>query len=449
MVQILPANQRPRQRTFGEQLSEGVKKAIPMAQQYYDQYKENEALKAKGVDVTGITDPTTRSQIIGQELQQGKKQKIAEASIGAQDQGQGLYQKKEMPEFETGIKKAPINIGEISEKRQDQGNIPQLGSTGQKVQVLDPNQLKQAAIQKAQFLTQSGVPTTVEQTYQQLQTENNEAINHNQLVDTENLNKAKAEEAYGNKAVEIFKKVYENPSVEQEALFKRKGIEAAKSGADQAEIETMMAKEAVKYKNTIAAVKKSLGPERLGSTQSIFGESRDSEKKILDMRLKLDPLLKEGQYDTARNLLSELGYGLEERESIVSSLPEGTMKSLAEFPVLQIKEPAHLKSGRFGPTAKTLEQRAKPNLTDEQKELVNTSVSNILKNDPSSNLILLRSKFGPKNVNWQDFKDAVNYSIMEGGFVLNDDQFKHLKYLDEPPLNNLDILLHGMNLTGK
>jgi hypothetical protein len=403
----------------------------------------------RGIDLSGITDPNTRSQILSQELQQGRKQKTAEASIGAQDQGQGLYQKKEMPEFQTGIKKTPVDLGEIVDRRQDKGNIPQVASSGQKVPVLDPNQLKQAAIQKARFLTESGVPTTVEQTYPQLQAENNEAINHNTLVDTENLNKAKAEEAYGNKAVEIFKRVYENPSVEQEALFKRKGIEAAKSGADQAEIEATMAKEAVKYKNTIAAVKKSLGPERLGSTQSALGESRDSEKKILDLRLKLDPLLKEGQFDTARNLLSELGYGLEERESIVSNLPEGSMKSLAEFPVLQVKEPPHLKSGRFGPTLKTLEARAKPNLTNEQKELVNTSVSDILKKDPSTNLILLRKGYGPKNVDWQDFKDAINYSIIEGGFVLNDDQFKHLKYLDEPPLNALDSILHGFNLIGK
>lgn len=449
MVQIIPANQRPRKRTFGEQLSEGVQKAIPMAQQYYEQHKENEALKARGIDVAGITDPTTRSQIISQELQQGRKQKTAEASIGAQEQDQGLYQKKEMPEFQTGIKKTPIDISEITDRRQYQGVIPQIGSTGQKVPVLDPNQASQIASQRAQFKTQSGVPTTFEQEYQQVQSENNQRIKHNQLVDEEKQNKAVAEEAYGAKGVENLKRVIENPSLEQEALFTRKGIEAAKSGEDQAGINKMLANEAVKYKNTIAAVKKSLGPERLGSPQSILGESRDAEKKILDMRLKLDPLLKEGQYDTARNLLSELGYGLEERESIVSSLPEGTMKSLAEFPVLQIKEPAHLKSGRFGPTAKTLEQRAKPNITDEQKQLVNTSVSDIVKKDPSTNLILLRSKFGPKNVDWQDFKDAINYSIMEGGFVLNDDQFKHLKYLDEPPLNALDNILHGMNLIGK
>jgi hypothetical protein len=38
MVQIIAANPKPRKRSFGEQLSEGLQKALPMAQQYYDQY---------------------------------------------------------------------------------------------------------------------------------------------------------------------------------------------------------------------------------------------------------------------------------------------------------------------------------------------------------------------------------------------------------------------------
>ncbi len=456
MVQIIPANQKPRRRTFGEQLSEGVQKAIPMAQQYYDQHKENEALQSRGIDLAGITDPNTRSQILAQELQQGRRQKSAEASIGAQDQGlgQGLYQKKEMPEFQTGIKKTPVDLGEITDRRQNTGSIPQTETTGQKVQVLDPNQIKQIAAQKAQYLTENGVPTTVEQAYPQVQAENQERINHNARVDEDKERVIKAQNTYGKLAVEKLGNVLPTANDEQISFFRKKGEEAAQSGKSEAEIDRMLSEEARKYKNTIANVKRSLGPERLGSTQSILGTSRDSEKRKMDLRLKLSPLLDEGQFDTARNLLSELGYHPEERETIITDLPEGARRSIAEFPKLEEKKaqyPRPMKSGGF--TFKTPElkmyQIKPPEHTPEQKQLISSSVGDILTTDPSTNLILLRSGLEKKGVDWQDFKDALNQNIIDGKVKLNDDQFNHLELLDQPPLDNLDQILYNFNLIGK
>jgi hypothetical protein len=451
MVQVLPAVQRERRRSFGERLSEGVGKAIPIAEQYYNEYKENQALKEKGIDVSDIYDPNTRAQIISQELQQGKKQNTANALIGVNDVE---YQRKEMPEFGNGIKKKSIDLNEIIEKKQNQGSIPQTETTGQKVRILDPNELKQLSNQQAKYLTENGVPTTPEQRFAQNVAENQERINHNARVDEDKERVIKAQEKYGNKAVEKLGNVLPNANDEQISLFRKKGEEAAQSGKTESEIDQMMSEEARKYKNTIANVKRSLGPERLGSTQSILGKSRDSEKRKMDLRLKLAPLLDEGQFDTARNLLSELGYHPEEREAIITDLPEAARKAVAEFPKLEPKKaeyPKPMKSGKFEfeyPKA-SMYQTKPPEYSQEQKQLIYSSVGDVLKNDPSTNLILFRSALDKKGVDWQDFKDALNQNIIEGRVKLNDDQFNHLELLDQPPLDNLDKILYNFNLIGK
>jgi hypothetical protein len=448
MVQILPAIQRPRKKSFGEQLSAGVGSALDVYEEHYYREKENEALKAKGVDLSGIRDPHTRSQVLAQELQEGKRSKLANASIGANEDLN--YSRKEMPEFNTGIKKQPIDLDDITQK--NRGSIPQTETSGEKVPVLSPNQLKQKAIETARFLTESGSPTSVEQAYQQQLVENNERQLHNDRVDADKTRVINAQKEYGNKAVEKLLNVLPNANDEQIALFRKKGQEAAMDGEDEARIDRTMAEDARKYKNTIANVKRSLGPERFGSTQSILGKSRDSEKKRLDLRLKLSPLLDEGQFDTARNLLSELGYGPEERESIITDLPESARKSIAEFPKLDKKGKSFppVTSGKFkfdAPKSSLFEMPTE--YTTEQKQLIDTVVSDTLKNDPSTNLILFRSALGNKNVDWSAFKDALNKGIIEGTINLNDDQFNHLELLDEPPLDNLDKILHGLNLIGK
>ncbi len=454
MVQILPAVQKTPKRTFAQKLNAGIGPALEVATKYYERYKENQALKEKGIDLSDITDPNTRAQVLAQELQQGIGRRRAEASLGANAQGQDLYQKREMPEFETGRKKNNIDLSDIIQEKKNQGSMPQMETSGEKVQVLDPNQLKQLASQKAQFLTQNGRPTTVEEAYQQELIENNQREQHNARVDQDLQKRIQVQQARGTQAVEKLRNVIEKPTDEQEALFRRKGEEAAQAGKSESEIEKMISQEAKNYKNTIANVKRSLGPERLGSLQPILGQSREAEKSKLDLRIKLAPLLNEGQFDTARNLLSELGYHPEERESIITDLPEGARKSLAEFPKLEKKElqlSKPMKSGKFEfetPKSRIFETKP-PEHTQEQKRLVYSSMGDILKNDPSTNLILLRRAYDGKNVDWQDFKDALNQNIIEGKIKLNDDQFNHLELLDQPPLTNLDKLLFAGNLIGK
>ena len=72
MVQIIPAA-RPK-KTFGSKLNEGVGRGLQIAEKYYNEYSENEALKKRGIDVSGIKDPETRSKVIAHDLAYGKKE---------------------------------------------------------------------------------------------------------------------------------------------------------------------------------------------------------------------------------------------------------------------------------------------------------------------------------------------------------------------------------------
>lgn len=125
MVQIIPANQRPRQRTFGEQLSEGVQKAIPMAQQYYDQYQEqqqnklareaeNESLmKNYGINVSGLS-PEMRKNVVAEELKgRGRLEleNIRNATKLAQPSAQDIKNKEKV----SGYKNALSTISKMKE----------------------------------------------------------------------------------------------------------------------------------------------------------------------------------------------------------------------------------------------------------------------------------------------------------------------------------------------
>jgi hypothetical protein len=152
-------------------------------------------------------------------------------------------------------------------------------------------------------------------------------------------------------------------------------------------------------------------------------------------------LLNEGLYDTARNLLSELGYHPEERESIIASLGEGPKKALAEMPKIEVKKEPSFKKGYL-----TVDEVP---LTGAQQAIIKNNMTKAFKGDRDLNLVLLRKAYEDKGVDWRSFKDTLNEMILDGDVELNDDQFNHLDLMDTPPLNNLDKILHGLNLIGR
>jgi len=415
-------------------------------------YKENEAIKKNlGLDLSGISNPQVRQQMIADELIYGRKKRQAEATqdvdygfTPSETQSRDLFQ---LPEFGETREKGKL----FSRKDQEKGigNIPQPETEGVKRHVFTPEQVLQKGKQIAAQTRATGSPMSDLEGYAIAQQMNEDNKNYNTSVEGDVQQRVGAQRQYGNIAVEKLRKVMPNATDEQEAIFKKKGEEAASQSTSEANIEKGLAQEAVKFKNSIANVKKSIGPKRLFSQikQTLLGTDREFDKKKNDIRIKLKPLLDEGLYDTSRNLLSELGYHPEERESIISDLGESSKKILTQLPKMKKSqfEKGEADALQFGGPASF----PKPHFSEQSKEQIKTNMSQVISADPAVNLILLRKAYEDKGVDWQTFKDNLNDLIIEGQFKMNDDQFNNLDRLDEPPLDNLDQLLYGMKLIGR
>ena len=80
MIQIIPNR---KQNPWGEMASnamQGIDKGVEAYQKGRLMQEENDALEKRGIFLKGIRDPDTRSQIISQELQYGRKINMAKKS---------------------------------------------------------------------------------------------------------------------------------------------------------------------------------------------------------------------------------------------------------------------------------------------------------------------------------------------------------------------------------
>ncbi len=89
MVQIIPANPSQK-RSFGEQVLAGLSEAAPGIQQHFQKQQqlqqmqqENQAAKRMGVDLSGISDPKTRQEIVSLALQGQNQLALEEKKQGA------------------------------------------------------------------------------------------------------------------------------------------------------------------------------------------------------------------------------------------------------------------------------------------------------------------------------------------------------------------------------
>jgi hypothetical protein len=326
----------------------------------------------------------------------------------------------------------PNNIG----PQGGPGNAPQAATTGQKQPLLTRDQ-KIADAKNLQ--KQLNIPFS-----EALKIVNEGEADKklmNQEVENERQERIGSQQDYGKRAVDELLRLNPDATPEQQAIFKKKGEEFSTKGTSEGQIDRAIAAEATKFRNLIRGIEDSMSaPRALNKFQRAFlGNEKSFNQAASDLRVKLKPLLNEGLYDTARNLLNNLGYYPEERETIVNPLNDQskTLIRLSPKAVMQTK------IGDTNPPSyeKSYTNNDKQNLYDNLKDL--------LKKEPNLSLVLGRKGFEDRNYDWRIYKDTINQLIENGEFVPTDDQRKQMDYLDEPPLNSLQKILHGLNLIGR
>lgn len=453
----------PKAKSFSEQLGGAIGRGVgETAHDFVNERQENKALKDRyGIDLTGIRDPQQRSQIVAQELQFGRKRRQAEAS------GQIDYShpsKKELPEFDTGINKKNRNMSEGLLEGKTQENIEEkpliekqliskpvakkpvrkgglltqpLMESEEEPDIYNPQEVQQ----HAQYLQQQSIgtdnPLSYEQALDLATNMNNANITHKNNLDLNRKTRQDEKEGYGQRAVEKLSNVLENPSDELKALFEKYGQEDAENSEDIADFDKKTAIRAKKFKNTLSDIERTLPPATNFNKlkHGIWGENREFDKVRDSVRIKLKPLLDQGLYSTARKALAKAGYQLEGIESILTDLSESSKKSVAQLPTVHKQA---LELGSFGlPT--------KEGYTPEHLEKVENSIRDVLKNNPSENLILLRKAYEEKGLDWDTYKSILDKMVSSGDLALNDDQEETYDNLNTPAIGGLGKFFHGLN----
>lgn len=443
MVHVLPPVDRS---TFasrfgsslGQNLGEGAAKG-------FDTSRENAALKKRGIDVSGIEDPETRAQIIAHELAYGRGKRNAEATRGLlTDEEKGYNNRKEkLPEF---VGKRPKNL---TSPKFEESTTPSKRAT-----ILTPDEVKTQGVNFARMSTEAGRPMSDEEGIQLIHSinEQDKASNANQMA---------LETHYGDIGSKVYQAQFDEPSLEIDAMFRKKAEDEGQSGKSEAEIKQSLVKEAIKLKNKIDDVKRAIKSQRPLSrlARKASGKAQSMQKEEEDLRKEIKPLLDAGLYDETRAILSEGGKAPEERESLITSLGEPTKKILNNFPKIQKQVPGKMEPrkkaglGGFGYiTQSAIEQKSEENAsyTPEQMETINSTIKDIFKSEPKANLLLLRKELENKNVNWEAFKDAIDQGVLEGYIDLSDkDQYDMYSLLKEPPLGDLDKEIYKLGIIGR
>lgn len=447
MVQIIQSHRQKSPSVAQKLVGGALQGGMSALEKYQNMKNENKGIeRTTGLDLSGIQDSNTRNQLIADQLAYGRKWKQAQGTAnidyGLENTEENKIQGKKPQEFEV-----------TNNEKLGMGNIPQPETTGQKRQLFTPEEVYSRGAALAAQYREKGTPMSDQEGIQIAREQNQENKAYNQEVESDLKQRVETQRTYGNKAVEKLESVYPEANDEIKSLFKRKGEEAAEANISEAAIEGNLSQEARKFKNTLANVKKSIEPKRLltGIKQALLGTGREFEEARNGMRVKLAPLLDEGLYDTARNLLSELGYHPEERESIISDLGEGSKKIVNSLPKMNKEaiRPHKIKNGLVhyenGETSFSTEKQYSP----KQLETIQDNIKQSFKADPTANLVLLRKAYEGKDVDWKIFDNTLNDAILNGEIKLTDDQFNQLDTISQPPLNNLEKILHGLNLIGR
>jgi hypothetical protein len=486
---IHPAPQR--KQTFSEKLGLGLRQGLETASNEYDKYAENKAIKRLGLDVEGISDPQLRREIVANQLARGRavddSKKAANVDYSQKKPGLSTPNSQQRtqssnPEVKDNIptqrgnaspgfkQPAPrsnasprFNENANQSNRNLEGVTPEPRNSGQIRPELNEEEILAAAQDTVNQKIAQGLPADLNEELNIFRSIENDKKLGNQQVEADREKRLALQEKYGVMGEGAYKTYFgENADPEHLAWFGRKGEAYALEGKTDSEIKQLLAKDARKLKNDIKKIENTIGPLR--SVRSLLAQdSRKQERKYQDINIKLQPLLKEGLYNDARNLLEGIGYQPEEREQIITKgLGENTNKVLVKMPpVKKIEKASLLQSGKIQkdengkkhivPAGMELKKGEVVNQTlpEEDVNIFQDNLRNVFKADPKTNLLLLRKAYEEKGIDWQTFKNGLNDLIESGEVNLDEDQDEFLDLLETPPLSRLGELLHGLGLQGR
>jgi hypothetical protein len=409
---------------IGRSLGQGLGSAGAALAGTAMQKREDKLLKEKyGIDVAGFRGDTRRT-LIAEELKRGARKREAESTlpsstlagqIGLQDDEEGIND-----EFmsKPSLKKAVQEEPSVSKSRH----------------ILSDVEVEQEGERIARSRLNTANPITLEEGIELAQQRNARNIEYRNMQNT-----------YGKIAEDELSKVLPNASPELQKVFAAKGEEYLRQNLSDTESKRRLATDAKNLTDKLASVAKSLPPKRALTSlkQAILGTGRSDEKTKDSIRAKLLPLKKElgpAYYDTARNILADTGRQPEEIEEIISNLGESTEKTLGDMPKVPKKFNDVLMGGPLGKATK---------LDEKENEAFQENLGQVLKSDPTVNLILLRKAYEDRGVDWSSFKDAVDQMTLNGQFNPDPEQIKAMDLLDNPPLDRLDAILHHFKFTGR
>jgi hypothetical protein len=329
------------------------------------------------------------------------------------------------------------------------GHLSQTATTGKVIPLLTPSQKIPVIKKLVSDSIKAGVPMNYQQARDEVNAIEEDKKNHNLAVEEENKREATSQREYGNKGVEQLLKVFPDATPEMQAIQKKKAEEYAASGKgkSEADIDRYLATEAKNFKNLYSNVQKDLSAPRLQNQlqRAFLQSSKDFNQAAADLRVKLKPLLGLGLYDTARNLLTDLGYYPEEREQIINPMGEKETTVLNRVPKAQRRMKTESPIGIHG--------FGTPYIYEEgQKENIEQGLNDLYEANPNFSLPLARKSFEDKGYDWRIFKDAFNdfeNRLEQEEKRLSTDQQNQRAILDTPPLNLLEKVLHGLNLIGR
>jgi hypothetical protein len=438
-MQIIPEKRRPSvSQQFGQAFANVGQAAGQMVPEYLKSQAQDEALAKRGIDLKGISDPQIRQQIVADELKYGRARKLAAAEARYAQGKPGMVRdsvslQENMPGEDVDVTESVTRIGS---GEPGGGKIPQPSTRGVAKPVMSGDEIMAEAQERVAAF---GGMTDLQTEYNKVATRNQANAQYNQQLKDDIDAQTKKQEKYAGIANEKLSKLFPDSPDDVKALFSRYGEEAARSNLSEAAIEKDLAKKAIEFKNSYANIKKSIGaPTVVNKLKGLVtGVDVPSVKARGDLRVKLNPLLKEGLFDSARTLLDELGFGPEATEMVMFDLGENAQKTVAQLP--EMKRPFERVKGPFA------QDRILP-FNPEQSAQITENIQQAFKSDPSANMILLRKAYEDKGVDWETFRDNVNSMIAQGQIQLNDEQFKALDKINYPPLDKLDKLLEGLSL---
>jgi hypothetical protein len=408
---------------IGRSLGQGLGSAGAALAGTAMQKREDKLLKEKyGIDVAGFRGDT-RKTLIAEELKRGARKREAESTLPTSSLGGQIGSQ----DYEEGINDEFMSKPSLKKPIQEE-------IAPKSRHILSDVEVEQEGERIARGRLNTANPITLEEGIELAQQRNARNIEYRNMQNT-----------YGKIAEDELSKVLPNAAPELQKVFAAKGEEYLRQNLSDTEAKRRLATDAKNLTDKLASVAKSLPPKRALTSlkQAILGTGRSDEKTKDSIRAKLMPLKKElgpAYYDTAREMLEKTGRQPEEIEEIISSLGESTEKTLGDMPKVPKKFNDTLMGGPLGNATK---------LDEKENEAFTQNLGQVLKSDPTVNLILLRKAYEDRGVDWSSFKDAIDQMTLDGQFNPDPEQIKAMDLLDNPPLDRLDAILHHFKFTGR